>query len=80
MSKRKKTNLRIVKEIYGDRKIEEVFEELYEKIYGLKVKVRRKTSVELVAEKQQEKNILRSNYNVKTTTIQNIESHYRKLL
>ncbi len=55
MSKRKKTNLRIVKEIYGDRKIEEVFEELYEKIYGLKVKVRRKTSVELVAEKQQEK-------------------------
>ncbi|TBL12875.1 hypothetical protein EYB35_12020 [Bacillus paranthracis] len=55
MSKRKKTNLRIVKEIYGDRKIEEVFEELYEKIYGLKVKVRRKTSVELFAEKQQEK-------------------------
>ena len=55
MSKRKKTNLRIVKEIYGDRKIEEVFEELYENIYGLKVKVRRKTSVELVAEKQQEK-------------------------
>lgn len=55
VSKRKKTNLRIVKEIYGDRKIEEVFEELYEKIYGLKVKVRRKTSVKLVAEKQQEK-------------------------
>lgn len=50
-----KTNLRMVKEVYGERKIEEVFEELYEKIYGLKVKVRRKTPEELAAEKHQEK-------------------------
>ncbi|EEK97119.1 hypothetical protein ACU8Z2_02225 [Bacillus paranthracis] len=55
MSKRKKSNLRIIKEIYGDRKTEEVFEELYEKIYGLKVKVRRKTPEELAAEKHHEK-------------------------
>ncbi|ARX68741.1 hypothetical protein [Bacillus thuringiensis] len=50
-----KTNLRIVKEVYGDRKIEEIFEELYEEIYGLKVKVRRKTPEELSAGKHQEK-------------------------
>lgn len=50
-----KTNLRIVKEVYGDRKIEEIFEELYEEIYGLKVKVRRKTPEELAAGKHQEK-------------------------
>ncbi|ARW58449.1 hypothetical protein [Bacillus phage Tavor_SA] len=42
-------------EKYGDRKIEEVFEELYEKIYGLKVEVRKKTPEELAAEKQQKK-------------------------
>lgn len=50
-----KTNLRIVKEVYGEQKIEEVFKELYEEIYGLKVKVRRKTPEELAAEKHQEK-------------------------
>ncbi|HDR3902747.1 TPA: hypothetical protein QCO88_005420 [Bacillus cereus] len=54
MSKNKKTNLRIVEKIYGNRKIEEVFQEIYD-YYGIPVKVRRKTPEELVTEKQQEK-------------------------
>lgn len=54
MSKNNKTNLRIVEEIYGNRKIEEVFQEIYD-YYGIPVKVRRKTPEELAAEKQQEK-------------------------
>ncbi|MGH0787147.1 hypothetical protein ACQVTU_05100 [Bacillus cereus] len=54
MSKNNKTNLRIVEEIYGNRKIEEVFQEIYD-YYGIPVKVRRKTPEELATEKHQEK-------------------------
>ncbi|MEC3158825.1 hypothetical protein P9Z94_22490 [Bacillus thuringiensis] len=54
MSKNNKINLRIVEEIYGNQKIEEVFQEIYD-YYGIPVKVRRKTPEELAAEKHQDK-------------------------
>ncbi|HDR7495017.1 MULTISPECIES: hypothetical protein [Bacillus cereus group] len=41
-----------IKETFGERKIEEVFKEAYEKFYGIEVEVRRKTPKELAAEKQ----------------------------
>ncbi|EOA3903592.1 hypothetical protein ACE41A_08820 [Bacillus cytotoxicus] len=40
----KQTKLRIVEEVYGDQRIEDVFAELYRMRYGIKVKVTRKNS------------------------------------
>ncbi|MGE6619576.1 MULTISPECIES: hypothetical protein [Bacillus cereus group] len=50
--KRKQPNLRVIERVYGNRKREEVFQEVYEHYFGVKVKVTRKTSKELAAEKQ----------------------------
>ncbi|HHL0972189.1 TPA: hypothetical protein ACQUHP_003761 [Bacillus cereus] len=44
-----------IKETFGERKIEKVFEEVYDKFYGIEIKVRRKTPEELTTEKHQEK-------------------------
>ncbi|WP_197059923.1 hypothetical protein [Bacillus sp. UNC322MFChir4.1] len=42
----------IIEEVYGDRKIEDVFKEAYEVFYGVKVKVTRKTPEELALQKK----------------------------
>ncbi|MHB0801825.1 hypothetical protein PVK73_19780 [Bacillus thuringiensis] len=47
-----KINGFIIEEIHGNRKIEDVFREVYELYFGVKVKVRRKTPEELEAYKQ----------------------------
>ncbi|AJQ61237.1 hypothetical protein SD98_23985 [Bacillus thuringiensis serovar morrisoni] len=48
----KQTKLRIIEEVYGDQRIEDVFEELYQLRFGIKVKITRKNP-SLVANEQE---------------------------
>ncbi|CUB54274.1 hypothetical protein BN2127_JRS10_02680 [Bacillus subtilis] len=48
----KKTNLRIVERIYGNKKREVVFQEVYEQYFGVKVTVTRKKLNKSIVDKQ----------------------------